>query len=120
MLLFLSVTPYGWLRVYLSCPMVGCYVHVVHGGLLDVLSSFSSEADWLSLWIFVTESRAGEGFALCAFLFKKTIFVWSSILNMYCIACTCTCNRLVFLHIILTIRSMSVRENTKLEKFEFP
>ena len=44
--------------------MVGCCVHVVHGGLLDVLSSFPSEADWLSLWIFVTESRAGEGFAL--------------------------------------------------------
>ena len=44
-----------------SHPMVGC---CVHGGLLGVLSSFPSEIDWLSLWILVTESRAGEGFAL--------------------------------------------------------
>ena len=41
-----------------SHPMVGCCVHVVHGGCLR---SFLSEADWLSLWIFMTESRAGEG-----------------------------------------------------------
>ena len=51
-LLFLSVTPYGWL------------LYCVRGELLDVFSSFPSETDWLRLWIFVTESRAGEGFAL--------------------------------------------------------
>ena len=52
-LLFLSVTPCGWLL----CTRV-------RSALLGVLSSFPSETVWLSLWIFVTESRAGEGFAL--------------------------------------------------------
>ena len=52
-LLFLPVTPYVLLLLTWLC-----------GGLFGCLSSFPSEADWLSLWIFVTElSRAGEGFA---------------------------------------------------------
>ena len=52
-MLFLSFTPYGW-NVF----------HVVTWWTFSVFSLFLSEADWLSLWIFMTESRAGEGSAL--------------------------------------------------------
>ena len=37
-----------------SYPMVCCIPHGTRGGLFGCLSLFPSEADWLSLWIFVT------------------------------------------------------------------
>ena len=65
----MSVTPYG------------CYcVHKVRGGCL---SSFLSEADWLSLWIFMTESRAGEGFTLFT-VFIVIGFTCTLIFVVYC------------------------------------
>ena len=43
-LLFLSVTPYPlWFAIF----------HVMRGELFGCLNSFLSNADWLSLWIFV-------------------------------------------------------------------